>query len=61
MKRTMIYDDWNVHVVEPDSNECCGSCRHFQNEDIDGIGTCAAHLHDATYCEYVCSMYEKER
>lgn len=57
----MIYDAWDVHVVEPDSKVCCGSCRHFENEDMDGIGTCAAHLHDVTYCGCVCSMYEEDR
>ena len=54
MKRTIIYDDWNLHVVGPETEGCCGSCRHFENEDADGIGTCAAHLHDGTCSEYVC-------
>lgn len=60
MKRTIIYDDWNLHVSTPEIEGCCGSCHHFENEDAEGIGTCAAHLHDVTYCEYVCSMYLKQ-
>ena len=48
-------------MVGPETEGCCGSCRHFENEDADDIGTCAAHLHDVTYSEYICDMYKPRR
>lgn len=37
--------------------KCCGNCRHFDYEDIDGYGWCCKQSANAD-CEGLCSMYE---
>ena len=38
---------------------CCGSCKHFDNEDICGAGWCTAADHE-TSCEDDCPKWHQD-
>lgn len=36
-------------------NKCCGNCKHFNNEDVEGCGTC--EFHQVTKCDDKCGYH----
>ena len=42
---------------ETDQENCCGNCRHFMNEDINGNGWCSEN-DDETTCGQTCERWE---
>ena len=47
---------YNIELAEcKDEKRCCGTCKHFKYEDVDGFGLFVGFDHDfETYCGYVC-------
>lgn len=39
-------------------DKCCGNCKHFTNEDVNGYGWCAHYLVRTTCGSGVCKAYE---
>lgn len=37
------------------NDKCCGNCKHFTNEDVDGWGTC--EFHQVTKCDDKCGYH----
>lgn len=42
---------------ETDHEKCCGNCRHFMNEDINGNGWCS-EIENETTCGQRCERWE---
>ena len=38
-------------------NKCCGNCKHFKDEDIEGFSYCEIE-HGFKYCDEVCVEHE---
>lgn len=36
-------------------DKCCGNCKHFKNEDVEGWGTCK--FHQVTKCDDKCGYH----
>lgn len=36
-------------------DKCCGNCKHFNNEDVEGWGTC--EFHQVTKCDDKCGYH----
>ena len=39
-------------------NKCCGNCKHFTNEDINGFGWCSRVLTRTRCSSGICREYE---
>ena len=35
--------------------KCCGNCKHFKNEDVEGWGTC--EFSQITRCDDICNFH----
>jgi hypothetical protein len=49
--------------VKTENKECCGSCRLFSNEDIEGAGWCDFHQYPARCderCEDIIAITDQE-
>lgn len=41
-------------------NKCCGNCKHFENEDVDGWGICIGFLEEfGVHCSHVGCLSHK--
>lgn len=45
---------------ETDQEKCCGNCRHFSNEDINGNGWCS-EIDDETTCGQTCENWREKQ
>lgn len=58
-RRAEIHAD-NQAMTTEHGTKCCGSCRHFTNEDALGLGWCALNECETT-CGSQCKGYENKR
>lgn len=57
-RRAEIHTDNQAMTTEHET-KCCGSCRHFANEDALGLGWCT-RLECETTCGGSCNQYENK-
>ena len=48
-----------ILYLKPTTETCCGTCRHFEHEDVWGNGLCCGV--QPRYCGEICQNYKKRK